>query len=110
MKYEATNDPSLQDTYWEGFTQENEVTNLFVWNFRRELIHAAVNFPESWHDSSLYRPELHSKTPVGLALLADSAFPRIGGSMQGKILRARKMNEHGPRSGVPQSAWLSAVD
>lgn len=30
--------------------------------------------------------------------------------MEGKLLRARKANEHGARSGVPRAAWLAAVD
>ena len=40
-------DVDLQNAYFEGYTQCVEVTNLFVWNFYGELIHAAVNFPGS---------------------------------------------------------------
>ncbi|CDF40129.1 unnamed protein product [Chondrus crispus] len=38
---------NLQNAYFEGYTQAVEVTNLFVFNFFRELIHAAVNYPGS---------------------------------------------------------------
>ena len=109
-------DPPLQNAYWEGFTQAHEVTNLFVWNFHGELIHAAINFPGSWHDSrlaavsGLHRPKLSEMTPSGFAILADSAFPRGGGDLAGKIIRARKANEHGDRSGVPRSSWMAAVE
>ena len=27
----------LQNSYWEGFTQANQVTNLFVWDFSSEI-------------------------------------------------------------------------
>ena len=46
-------DPELQNAYFEGFTQNIEVTNLFAWNVHGELIHAAINFPGTWHDSKL---------------------------------------------------------
>lgn len=108
--------PDLQNVYWEGFTQENEVTNLFVWNLFGECIHAAVNFPGSWHDSKiveasgLYSPRLTRDTPSGFEVLCDSAFPSYGTSLQGKVVRARKANELGPSSDVSKSFYLSAVD
>lgn len=106
--------PSLQNSYWEGFTEGNKVINLFIWYFRGLLIHAAVNYSGSWHDSRVaassgfYRPLLESKTP-GYAILADSAFPRVGGFIQGKIVRARKAIEIRPSSNFPRSSWLVAV-
>lgn len=50
------------------------------------------------------------QTPHGLAILADSAFLRLGGGLEGKIVRARKQNEMGPNSDVPRSSYLGAVD
>ena len=49
-------------------------------------------------------------TPSGYAVLADSAFTRGGGFLEGEILRARKSNEMGSNSNVPRSTWLAAVD
>ena len=63
-------------------------------NFKGELIHAALNYPGSWHDnklavqSKLLHPKLQLRTPVGMALLADSAFCK--NMMDGKIVRIRK--------------------
>ena len=80
--------------------------NLFVWNFHGELIHAAFNFSDSWDDScvaavsGLYRPKLSETTPSWFAILANSAFYRGGGDLAGKIIRTRKANEHGDRSGL----------
>lgn len=106
----------VQNAYWEGFIQGNEVTNLFVRDFRGLLIHAAINYTGSWHDSrvaldyGLYGPIFESQTPTGFAVLTDRAFPRSGGFIQGKLLLARKANEHGSSSEVLKSAWLVVVD
>eukprot|EP00171_Calliarthron_tuberculosum_P023637 IDg23637t1 len=108
-------DADLQNAYWEGFTQAVEVTNLFVWNFHGEIVYAALNFPGSWHDSKLavesglYVPHLTEHTPPGYAILGDSAFPRSSAALQGKLVRARKVNEHNGAD-VPHSAYLAAVD
>ena len=81
-------DVNLQNAYFEGFTQQHEVTNLLAFNFKGEIIHAALNYPGSWHDSKLayvsglYRPKLtDEKTPPRYALLVDSAFPRYAKSL-----------------------------
>lgn len=93
----------LQNAYWEGYTQSDEITNLFVWDFKGQLIHAGINFPGSWHDSrvavasGLYYPRLSFQTPTGFALLADSAFPRANAVVEGRIARSRKSNEWGRR-------------
>jgi len=106
--------PDLQNAYFEGFTQAVEVSNLFVWNFQGEIIHAAINFPGTFHDSriaslsGLYYPKLSDKyTPPGYAILADSAYLKDDIAVQGKVIRARKANE---RTGIPQSSFLAAVD
>lgn len=102
----------LQNAYFEGYTEQVEVTNLFVWNFKGEIIHAAINFPGSWHDSKLatvsglYHELLaDEKTPPGMAILADSAF--VTRTTNGKIVRARKTNE---TNAIPHSTFLAAVD
>jgi len=107
-------EPNLQNAYLEGFTQSVEVTNLLVFNFFGELIHAAVNYPGSWHDtkiatvSGLYYPKLSDEfTPPGMAILGDSAFVTNTKATNGKIVRSRKTNEV---SNIPESAPLAAVD
>lgn len=89
---------------------------MFVWNFYGEIIFAAVNFPDTWHDSKLpaasclYYPLLSRYTPTEHAVMGDSAFPRSEPSLHGKMLRARKTNEIGISVDIFLSAWLSAVD
>lgn len=105
-------DPDMQNAYYEGYTCSVEVTNLFVYNFKGELIHAAVNYPGSWHDnrlamtSGLIFPNLGDEmTPPGFAILGDSAF--VTRTTGGKVVRARKNNETGE---IPTDAVLAAVD
>ena len=93
-------DPNMQNAYFEGFTQSVEVTNLFVFNFFGEIIHAAVNYPGSWHDtklatvSGLYYPKLSDDmTPPGMAILGDSAIVNNSRITNGKIIRGRKAGE-----------------
>ncbi|CDF33017.1 unnamed protein product [Chondrus crispus] len=104
----------MQNAYFKGFTQGVEVTNLFVWNFYGELIHAAINFPGSWHDtklasaSGLYFPKLSDEyTPPGYAVLGDSAFVNNLKATNGKVVRGRKSNE---TNDIPCSLALAAVD
>ena len=85
-----------------------------MFNFFGELIHAAVNFPGSWHDnrlasaSGLYWPKLSDEmTPPGYAILEDSAFVNDTRITNGKIIRSRKANE---AQDIPESAELCAVD
>ena len=91
-------DTDIQNAYYEGYTMSVQVTNLFVFNFKGELIHAALNFPGSWHDSrvahssGLINPLLLVMTPRGLAILTDSAFT-AGHEIDDKIVRGRKSNE-----------------
>ena len=107
-------DVDTQNAYFEGFTQGVEVTNLFVWNFYGERVHAAINFPGSWHDtmlagaSGLYYPKLSDEmTPPGYAILVDSAFVDNTSVTNGKVLQGRKTNETWD---IPESAALAVVD
>ena len=103
-----------QNVYFEGLTQNVEVTNLFVWNFFGEIIYASVNYPGSWHDtklagmSGLYFPKLSDEmTPPGMAILEDSAFVNTIKATNGKGLRSTKSNEV---NDIPKSAELAPVD
>ena len=109
-------DRDVQNAYWEGFTQCDEVINLFVWNLVEEIIHAAVNFPGSWHysrfaaASGFYYQKLSHKTPCGYAILGYSAFPLAAPYLQVKVVRAQNSNERGDSSDAPQSTKMAAVD
>jgi len=90
-------DTDLQNAFFEGSIQGVKVINLFVWNFYGELIHAAINYHGSWHDSKragvswLEYPKLSDEmTPPGFAILGDSAFVNNTSTTKGNVLRARK--------------------
>ena len=109
--------PMYQNAYFEGFKQGTEATNLLVWDFRGEIIHAGINYPGSWHDSKvammsgLYDIFLSDKyLQPGYAVLGDSAFPRNALNTKGKLVRARKDKELGFGGDGPKSAYLYAVD
>lgn len=107
-------DEDLQNAYYEGYTGNVEVTNLLVFSFYGEIIHAGVNYPGSWHDnkvliaSGLLADRLSdAKTPIGFAILGDSAFVARTRVVHGKIIRGRKSTE---TEDVPASSMLAAVD
>ena len=116
MNCSAYDDTAIQNAFWEGFAHGNEVTSVFAWDFRVELIQAAMNYPGIWHDSriatspDLYRLRLESMTSSDFAVISDSALSCGGCFLTGKIVRARKTNELGYGSGVSRSALLSAND
>lgn len=46
MTCAAYNSSELHNYLLERFTQETEVSDIYVWNFFGELVHAGVHFPE----------------------------------------------------------------
>lgn len=88
-------DGGLQNAYFQGYTGNVDVTNLLVLNFMGDLIFAGINFPGSRHDnnvpsqSGLPYPFLSdTHTPLGRAILCDTAFTVDIGALNGKIIRA----------------------
>lgn len=107
-------DADLQNAYYEGYTGNVEVTNIFVFNFFGEIIHAGINYPGSWHDSKVVLASgllldslSDAKTPRGRAILGDSAFVVKSRVIHGKIIRARKSTE---TVDTPTSSLLASVD
>eukprot|EP00172_Hildenbrandia_rubra_P002833 Plantae.Rhodophyta-Hildenbrandia_rubra.ctg40010.p1 GENE.Plantae.Rhodophyta-Hildenbrandia_rubra.ctg40010~~Plantae.Rhodophyta-Hildenbrandia_rubra.ctg40010.p1 ORF type:complete len:233 (-),score=12.26 Plantae.Rhodophyta-Hildenbrandia_rubra.ctg40010:660-1310(-) len=107
-------DESMQNPYYKGHTSAVEVTNLLVFGFFGELIHAAVNYPGSWRYtrlasvSGLHRdclPDDH--TPPGFAILGDSALVSDLKLTSEKALRGRKCSES---DGMPEPAALASID
>lgn len=96
MHCASYSNPDLQNVYWEGFTQAEEATNLFVWvNFlgsaiTPESISKEVGTTQSWQQHRYYNSLLINRTPPGFATLNDSAFPRSDVDLRGKIIRSRK--------------------
>jgi hypothetical protein len=53
-----------------------------------ELIYVATNAPGSWHDARIARSlydRLTDNTPAGYFLIADTAFPKAGRGLEGRI-------------------------
>lgn len=102
----------MQNAYYEGYACSVEVTNLFVFTFKGELIHDPVYYPGSLHDNKLtylsvfiYPKLWDDMTSPGYAILGDSAF--VTRSMEEKVVRARKTNES---RDISKGSYLSVVD
>lgn len=105
---------NVQNAFSEGYTQRAEVTNVFVFNFKGELIFAAINFPGTWHDSEiadrtdLYHEKLSDRmTEPGMAILGDDVFVNDTGAANGKIVRSKDVNE---ANMIPEAAGRAAID
>lgn len=94
-------DSDLQNAYYVGYTTCVDVPNLLVFNCAKEVIHAAMDFPGSWHDrkvawiSSIMYPLLwNERTPPGFAVLDDSTFAVDTKVNDGRIVRCRKKQQN----------------
>lgn len=73
--------PHMQNAFWKRLTQADEVTNLFVWNFKRGVHTRRGQLP--WNLARLQgsrsvrvvHSRLSDKTSAGFWLLVDNAFP-----------------------------------
>lgn len=107
-------DKDLQNAFYEGYTGNLEVTNIFVFNFRGEIIHSGVKFPGSWHGSKVVLESClliyklsDERTPRGKAILGDSDFIINSRVVHGKITRGRKSTE---TIDIPMFPLLAAVE
>lgn len=98
---------------FEVFTHQEEITNLFVFNFEGDIVFSSIKYSDSWHKSKLagvsglYHGNLsYTKTPPGMAIFGESEFVNNTGSTNGKVVRARNTNE---TCSIPESAALAAV-
>lgn len=100
MRYADYYDSDIHNAYYQGYTGNVEVSNLFVFNIFREVIHTGVNFSGRKHGiklastSGFVYPKLGEEiTPAGNYILGDSPLLSSLGVASGKIVRARKSNE-----------------
>lgn len=61
-------DVNVHNSYYQGYTQGVQVTDLLVYNFKGEIIHAEINYPGLFHDSKLSN-------------LSGLLFPKLGDVM-----------------------------
>lgn len=98
MLYADYTDMEIQNVYYKGYTCSVEMANLLAYNFKGEIMHAAIFYTSSSHDSklafasSLINTKLSDEmAPCGLVILGDSAFVTI--QTNGKVVRKQKTNE-----------------
>jgi len=82
IKIECTAEPSIQNAYYDGFTCDTCVNNVFLFSPEGRILFAAINYPGSWHDSAvsldLIRTVLEAVGQEDFAFCVDQGFPRSG--------------------------------
>lgn len=90
-------DENEHNAFCEVYTKCVETINLFVYNFKGEIIHVAVNYPGRWHNSQLatlskmlYLKLRDETTSPGMAILRDSTFVVVGRVSGGTVVSDRR--------------------
>lgn len=82
MKIQCTSEPDIQNAYYDGFTCDTCVNNVFVFSPEGKVLFAATNYPGSWHDSAvsfdLIQTVLDTIGDEDFAFCVDQGFPRSG--------------------------------
>lgn len=76
-----------QNAYYSGYYHDTMINNVFAFSPTGKILHACVNFPGSWHDSSVCWSlcEVVVDRANGHAFCVDKGFPR-GGDMNDKFV------------------------
>ncbi|KAA1119476.1 hypothetical protein PGT21_026906 [Puccinia graminis f. sp. tritici] len=97
----VSGDDDVQNAYYNGWTCSHYCSSILTFAPDGTLIHAVLNTPGSWHDSHIAEPlyqKLLNNTPLGYRVISDTAFPRKGARLQGRILAPTKRGEKMPSS------------
>ncbi|CAE7160568.1 unnamed protein product [Rhizoctonia solani] len=111
----TSSDPEIEQSTYNGWLHSHRITNVLVFAPDGCIISAQVNAPGSWHDSrtatNVYQ-QLRTKTPNGYFLIADTAFPRVGADLAGKIqtpLKERARLADDPNEAAQQIAYSNSI-
>jgi hypothetical protein len=63
-----------QNAYYNGWHSATTINNILVWSPEGKCIYAAINFPGSWHDSTISKSLYETMEGSRYKLLADSGF------------------------------------
>ena len=84
MPVQSHSDLNIQQRYYNSWYGGTKVGNIFIWGPDGTILWARVNVPGTVADSLIaseaYRYIKH-EVPDGYAILADSAFPALGGKI-----------------------------
>ena len=81
MLIHCGSDLEIQNAYYDGLTHDTCVNNVFLFSPEGKILHAAFNFPGSWHDSAVAYDLIKlvlSKENFEFAFCVDQGFPRSG--------------------------------
>ena len=83
IKIQCTSETAIQNAYYDGFVCDTTVNNVFLFSPEGKIVHAAYNFPGSWHDSAVAFDLIETVLRMGdqgldYAFCVDQGFPRMG--------------------------------
>ncbi|KAG8713049.1 hypothetical protein FRC08_013759 [Ceratobasidium sp. 394] len=84
----TSTDPAIKNATYNGWLHTHKISNVITFAPDGTVIAAKVNAPGSWHDSRVawkIYAKLQDHTPDGFFLIADTAFPHNGKTLQSKI-------------------------
>ncbi|EFP76083.2 uncharacterized protein PGTG_02524 [Puccinia graminis f. sp. tritici CRL 75-36-700-3] len=97
----VSGDDDVQNAYYNGWTCSHYCSSILTFAPDGTLIYAVLNTPGPWYDSYIAEPlyqKLLNNTPLGYRVISDTAFPRKGARLQGRILAPTKRGEKMPSS------------
>ncbi|TFK59608.1 hypothetical protein BDN72DRAFT_873026 [Pluteus cervinus] len=93
LPVQTSNDEEMENSTYNGWKHSHNINNVIVYSATGLIIACNLNAPGSWHDSHVAQPiykKLHSDTPDGYFLVADTAFPHGDQSIAGRIQTSMK--------------------
>ena len=77
---QCSDDENEQTAHYNGYYHDTMVNNVFAFAPTGKIIHACINFPGSWHDSSVCFSLIKKVIDEvdGFALCVDQGFPKSG--------------------------------
>ena len=60
MKIQCSSRTDIQNAYYDGFTCDTCVNNVFLFSPEGKVLYAAYNYPGSWHDSAVAKDLIHT--------------------------------------------------
>jgi len=75
---QCSSDVTCQYEYYNGYTHETQINNVFAFSSEGKIIYACLNYPGSWHDAQVAQHLMDEvcRSIGRYALCVDQGFPR----------------------------------
>ncbi len=95
VKVKCSEDEEDQDLFYNDYDCDTVINNVFCFSPTGKIIYAAINFPGSWHDSTVAIKLAQQISNTEYAIAVDQGFPRSGymyGKFVGPLSRRQRAN------------------